>query len=130
MIGDNVKIGFAAEIKASIIEDDVTIGPQCFIADSKLEKNVYLGAQTRTSNHRLDKQTVKILVDERLHDTGRKKLGCLIGENSSLGVQVVTLPGRIITKNTTIGPKIIVEKNLAPGKYILKQQTLLVNQEN
>lgn len=124
VIGDNVRVGFASEIKASIIENNVTIGPQCFIGDSKLECNVYLGAQVRTSNHRLDKENIKVFIAHHKYETGKEKLGCLIGKNSSLGIQVVILPGRIIEKNTTVGPKILIEKNLPSGKYILKQQIL------
>lgn len=121
-ISNNVKLGFSTEIKNSIINENVTIGPQCFVADSKIESNAYLGAQVRTSNHRLDKKNVHVYIDGYLHDTGQDKLGCLIGENSALGVQVVILPGRIIAANTIYGPKILIEKNLPSGKYVLKQQ--------
>lgn len=123
-IGDNVNIGFATEIKNSIIRNNVSIGPQCFVADSKIEANAYLGAQVRTSNHRLDKRNVQVLADGQLQDSGREKLGCLIGENAALGVQVVILPGRVVAENTMIGPKIIVEKNLPTGSYTLKQSIL------
>lgn len=123
-ISNNVKLGFATEIKNSIIDENVTIGPQCFIADSKIEVNAYLGAQVRTSNHRLDKNNVHVFIDGYLYDTGKEKLGCLIGKNSALGVQVVVLPGRIIAENTIFGPKILIEKNLPSGKYVLKQQII------
>lgn len=121
-IGNHVKLGFSTEVKNSIIEDEVTIGPQSFIADSKIECGAYLGAQVRTSNHRLDQQNIKVVMDGQFIDTQKQKLGCLIGKGSKLGVQVVILPGRIIAEKTVIGPKILVEKNLASGKYILKQQ--------
>jgi bifunctional UDP-N-acetylglucosamine pyrophosphorylase/glucosamine-1-phosphate N-acetyltransferase len=121
-IGPGTRIGFAAEVKNSIIEDQVTIGPQCFVADSKIEKDSYLGAQVRTSNHRLDKENVKVLVDSEWIDTGLEKLGCLIGARSSLGIQVIVLPGRIIQPGTSFAPRITVEKNLPSGRYRLAQQ--------
>jgi bifunctional UDP-N-acetylglucosamine pyrophosphorylase/glucosamine-1-phosphate N-acetyltransferase len=121
-IGKGTRIGFATEIKGAIIQDRVTIGPQCFVADSKLEHDVYLGAQVRTSNHRLDKQNIKVLVEGEWVDTGREKLGCLIGAGSSLGIQVIVLPGRVIAPGSAFSPRITVEKNLPPGRYRLAQQ--------
>jgi len=121
-LGDGTRVGFGTEIKNAIIEDGVTIGPQCFVADSKIERNAYLGAQVRTSNHRLDKQTVKVLVEGELIDTGHEKLGCQIGARSALGIQVIVLPGRVIPPDSLIGPRITVERNLRPGRYRLAQQ--------
>jgi bifunctional UDP-N-acetylglucosamine pyrophosphorylase/glucosamine-1-phosphate N-acetyltransferase len=121
-VGCRSRIGFAAEIKNAIIEHDVMIGPQCFVADSKIETHAYLGAQVRTSNHRLDKQTVKVLIDDDWVDTGLEKLGCLIGARSSLGIQVIILPGRIIAPDSSFAPRITVEKNLPAGRYRLAQQ--------
>jgi len=121
-IGDGARIGFAAEVKNAIIEERVLIGPQCFVADSKLEREAYLGAQVRTSNHRLDGQTVKVVVDGEQHDTGLEKLGCHIGAEASLGIQVIILPGRIIAAGSTFGPRTTVEKNLPRGRYRLPQQ--------
>lgn len=120
-IGSGSRIGFAAEIKNALIGERVAIGPQCFVADSKIEDDVYLGAQVRTSNHRLDRQRVKVLCDGRLVDSGREKLGCLIGARSSIGIQAIILPGRIVAPDTLIGPRITVEKNLPPGRYRLRQ---------
>jgi UDP-N-acetylglucosamine diphosphorylase / glucose-1-phosphate thymidylyltransferase / UDP-N-acetylgalactosamine diphosphorylase / glucosamine-1-phosphate N-acetyltransferase / galactosamine-1-phosphate N-acetyltransferase len=120
-INDNVKVGFSTEIKNSIIENDVCIGPQCFVADSIIKQYAYLGAQVRTSNHRLDKKNISVIINEKLIDTGKEKLGCYIGENSSLGVQVVILPGRVVPENSLFGPKIIIEKNFSSGRYLLNQ---------
>ena len=121
-IGDGTRVGFATEIKNAIIEERVTIGPQCFVADSKIEREAYLGAQVRTSNHRLDKATVKVMVDGVAVDTGLKKLGCLIGARSSLGIQVIVLPGRVVAAGSIFAPRITIERNLPPGRYRAAQQ--------
>lgn len=121
-IGDGSRIGFATEIKNAIIEDRVTIGPQCFIADSKIECDAYLGAQVRTSNHRLDRRTVEVMIDGQRFDTGRYKLGCLVGARASLGIQVIILPGREIAPDSLFAPRTTVEKNLPAGRYRTGQQ--------
>lgn len=124
VISNSVKVGFATEIKNSVIESEVTIGPQCFIADSVVGEHAYLGAQVRTSNHRLDEQLVSVRIKEKTIITGCDKLGCYIGQRSRLGVQVVILPGRIIAPDTQLGPRIIVERNLASGNYSLRQELI------
>lgn len=102
IISNGVKIGFATEIKNAVIEAEATIGPQCFIADSVVANQAYLGAQVRTSNHRLDEQPVSVRTPEGIIATGCDKLGCYIGQRSRLGVQVIILPGRIISPNTQL----------------------------
>jgi bifunctional UDP-N-acetylglucosamine pyrophosphorylase/glucosamine-1-phosphate N-acetyltransferase len=121
-IGTGGRIGFAAEIKNSMIGERVAIGPQCFVADSKLEADAYLGAQVRTSNHRLDKRSVEVMVDGERVDTGMEKLGCLIGERAALGIQVIILPGREVAPDSLYAPRITIDKNLPAGRYRLGQQ--------
>lgn len=121
-IGDRCRIGFAAEIKNALLQEDVSIGPQCFVADSKVERGAYLGAQVRTSNHRLDRQTVHVIHDGTKVDTGLDKLGCLIGAGSSLGIQVIILPGRVVAQNSVFGPRITIERNLPSGRYRHEQR--------
>ena len=120
-IGDRVRIGFSAEVKASHIDHDVSIGPQCFVADSRIDDHAYLGAQVRTSNQRLDRQPIKAMVNGALISTGRDKLGCHIGQRSSLGVQVIILPGRTVAANAMFEPRVTVNRNLPAGRYRLVQ---------
>lgn len=122
LLGNEVRVGFATEIKNSVIETAATIGPQCFISDSVIGKEAYLGAQVRTSNHRLDGKTVNVRLGGEDIDTGCEKLGCYIGPGARLGVQVIILPGRYIAAESLIGPRITIERNLAKGKYTLKQE--------
>ena len=125
VIGDNVLIGFSTEVKNAIIEDEVMIGPLCFVADSVVRKKAFLGAMVRTSNFMLTKENVKVLYKEKLVDTGTDKLGAHIQEGASLGIGVIILPGRTVAQNTIIGPRVIVEKNLKPGRYLLKQELVI-----
>lgn len=122
VIGDGVLIGFSAEVKNAIIEDNASIGPLCFVADSVMRKGAFLGALVRTSNFMLEKKNVNVLDEGKLVNTGLEKLGACIGEYASLGVGVVILPGRTVAPKTVIGPKVIVEKNMESGTYLLKQE--------
>lgn len=120
-LGHGVRIGFATELKNALLADNVTIGPQCFVSDSKVDEGAYLGAQVRTSNQRLDKKSVSVVIEGQTIDSGREKLGCWIGARTSLGIQCIVLPGRIVPADSLFAPRIIIEKNLPPGCYRIKQ---------
>lgn len=120
-IHDNVKIGYGVEIKNSVIKANTIIGPLCYLGDSLIEENVYLGALVRTSNHRLDRAAVKTWNGWAYEDTGLEKLGAWIQGNTSLGVGVVILPGRIVPKRSIFSPNIVITKNYPPGVYKLTQ---------
>jgi len=121
-IGNGSRIGFATELKNAQLGERVSIGPQCFVADSRIDTGAYLGAQVRTSNHRLDGRTISVDYEGERRDTGRDKLGCWIGSDCALGIQVIVLPGRIVAAGSQIGPRITIEKNLPTGRYRLTQR--------
>lgn len=127
-LGRGCRIGFAAEIKTSVIGDEVAIGPQSYVGDSLVDDHAYLGAQVRTSNHRLDKRSVTALIDGQITDTGCEKLGCHIGRDAALGIHCIILPGRSIASGAIVGPGIIIEKNLSAGRYRLAQNIIGDNQ--
>lgn len=117
IIGSDVSIGFSTEVKQASISDRVSIGPMCFVADSVVESDAYLGALVRTSNQRLDRKPIAVIHDGKLLETGTGKLGCKIGANANIGIQVIILPGREIAKGSTFEPRITVTKNHPSGHY-------------
>ena len=127
VLEDGVKLGYCTEIKNSWIGPKCSIGPLCFVSDSVLEAEVYLGAMVRTSNERLDRKPIAIVEQGCKVATGLTKLGCKIGKGSSLGIQVIVLPGRLIAPGTTYEPRTTVTRNLPPGRYRVAQNLELVN---
>jgi len=91
-IGDNCHIG-KPEIKASIILDNTNIGHHSYVGDSIIGKNCNLGAGATTANLRFDKKNVKITYHGKRIDSGRKKLGAIVGDNVELGINCSIMPG-------------------------------------
>lgn len=121
IIGDDVRIGFTVEVKQALLGDRVSIGPMCFVADSRVDDDAYLGAMVRTSNQRLDRASIDVRENDRTVSTGMDKLGCWIGAGSTLGIQVIILPGRVIAAGSSFEPRITVSRNLPAGQYRLQQ---------
>lgn len=123
-IGRNVRIGNACEIKNSIIMDGVHIGHLSYVGDSIIGENCNLGAGTITANYRLDAGTVKMMVKDRLVDTGRTKLGAVLGDNVKTGINALLMPGVKIGNNCWIGPNVIVHRDLPLNTAVFLKQSL------
>jgi bifunctional UDP-N-acetylglucosamine pyrophosphorylase/glucosamine-1-phosphate N-acetyltransferase len=114
---DGVRSGFASELKQVLVGEGVMIGPLCFVSDSKLDAGAYLGALVRTSNDRLDHAEIMVRQGNRDVPTGLHKLGCWIGEGTALGIQVIILPGRVVSPHSLFEPRITISRNFPPGRY-------------
>ncbi|ACL11660.1 Glucose-1-phosphate thymidylyltransferase [Desulfurococcus amylolyticus 1221n] len=107
------KIGFSVEVKESIILENVHASHLTYIGDSIVCENVNLGAGTITANLRFDEATVKMLIKDHVEDTGRKKMGAVIGANVKTGVNVSLMPGVKIGSDTWIMPGSVVYRDVA-----------------
>ncbi len=108
ILGDNVYIGHCVEIKNAIVFNDTRVPHLSYVGDSILGNNVNLGGGAKTANFRLDKKNVFIKTDEEKIETGLQKLGAIVGDDVSVGLNVVLNPGTIIGKNSSIYPLVSV----------------------
>ncbi|MEM3566446.1 MAG: sugar phosphate nucleotidyltransferase [Candidatus Bathyarchaeia archaeon] len=123
-IGKNVRIGNACEIKNSIIMDGVHIGHLSYVGDSIIGENCNLGAGTITANYRLDAGTIKMMVKDKLVDTGRTKLGAVLGDNVKTGINALLMPGVKVGNNCWIGPNVVVHRDLPPNTAVFLKQNI------
>lgn len=123
-VGDDCKIGSAVEVKNSIIMDRANVPHLSYIGDSIIGKNCNIGAGTLVGNLRLDEKNVKMRIRKELKDTGRKKFGCVIGDNVKIGLNVMINAGRKIGSSSLIGPGVIVYEDVPKNSFILQKQEL------
>jgi len=123
-IGKRVRIGNACEIKNSIIMDGVHIGHLSYVGDSIVGENCNLGAGTITANYRLDAGTIKMMVKDKLVDSGRTKLGAVLGDNVKTGINALFMPGVKVGNNCWIGPNVIVHRDVPPNTVVFLKQSL------
>ncbi|MBD3229944.1 MAG: NTP transferase domain-containing protein [Candidatus Lokiarchaeota archaeon] len=122
-IGNNIRIGNACEIKGSIIMDNTNVSHLSYVGDSIIGENCNLGAGTITANLRFDKKHIKMRVKKRIVNTGRKKLGMILGDNVQTGIGTTLLPGIKVGNNSVIGPNINIWNDIPPhSKVILKEK--------
>jgi carbonic anhydrase/acetyltransferase-like protein (isoleucine patch superfamily) len=107
-IGANCYVGNGAEVKNSIIYNNTYISRQCYVGDSIIGTHVTLGAGTCTENHRHDGRHHMSMIQGKSIDTGRLKLGAILGDGVRTGV------------NTSIeaGVKIGIARTTRAGSYV------------
>ncbi len=114
-IGDNCVVGNASEVKNSILMRGTHVGHLSYVGDSILGENVNLGASTITANLRHDNKTVKSMLKGQLLDTGRRKLGAIIGDNVHTGIHTTIYPGRKIWPGQNTLPGEVVKRDIEAG---------------
>jgi len=123
-IGKKVRIGNACEIKNSIIMDHAHIGHLSYVGDSILGENCNLGAGTITANYRLDGGTIKMVVKDRVVDSGRAKLGAVLGDGVKAGINALFMPGVKVGCNSWVGPNVVVHRDVGADTVVLLKQNL------
>ena len=112
-IGKNVRVGNAVEIKNSIIMDETHVGHLSYVGDSVLCERCNLGAGTITANYRLDAGNVKMAIKGKIVDSGRRKLGVILGDDVKTGIGSLFMPGVKVGVKTWVGPNYLVHRDLA-----------------
>jgi len=123
-IGKGVRIGNACEIKNSVIMDGTHIGHLSYVGDCIMGENCNLGAGTITANYRLDGGTVKMTVKGESVDSGRRKLGAVLGDNVKTGINALLMPGVKVGCNSWVGPNVVVYRDLPANTMVLLKQNL------
>jgi UDP-N-acetylglucosamine diphosphorylase/glucosamine-1-phosphate N-acetyltransferase len=113
-IGDNCHIGASVEVKNSIIMNGSKVPHHNYVGDSVIGEQCNLGAGTKIANLRLDKKNIKVAGI----DTGRRKLGAILGDHVETGINASINVGTIIGDNTFIGPGAVANGIIKPDSKV------------
>lgn len=120
-IGNHVSIGSATEIKGSIIMDWTHVGHFTYIGDSIIGVNCNFGAGTQVANLRHDNTNIKVKIDGKIVDSGRRKLGTIMGDNVHTGINSMLNVGSTIESNSNILPGELVMSDHKSERYTKKE---------
>ncbi len=104
IVGKSAVVGNSTELKNSILYDCVQAPHYNYIGDSILGYKAHTGAGVILSNVKADKSSVVIRGENFEIQTGRKKLGAILGDFAEIGCGIVLNPGTVICKNATVQP--------------------------
>jgi UDP-N-acetylglucosamine diphosphorylase/glucosamine-1-phosphate N-acetyltransferase len=106
------------EVKASILLRGAKAPHLNYVGDSILGEEVNLGAGTITANLRFDHANVKVVLKGRRVDSGRNKLGAIMGDYAQTGINVSLFPGVRVGAYSWIHPGARVERDVPDCTYL------------
>jgi bifunctional UDP-N-acetylglucosamine pyrophosphorylase/glucosamine-1-phosphate N-acetyltransferase len=123
-IGKNCSIGPGTTVKSSILLDNVHAKHLTYIGDSVIGENVNFGSGTQIANYRFDAGPINVHTERGWANSGKTKLGTVVGDNTKFGVLSCTMPGKLIGANCWIGSGVIVKENIASNTHVNVTQSL------
>ena len=121
IIGEGAVVGNSTELKNVILFDSVEVPHYNYVGDSILGYKAHMGAGSITSNVRADKGLVKIHTEDGDLETGRKKVGAMLGDHAEIGCGPVLNPGTVIGRNSNVYP-------LSSVRICVKENSIYKNQ--
>ena len=127
LVGENCVVGNSVELKNVILFDNVQTPHYHYVGDSILGYRSHMGAGSITSNVKSDKTPVVIRCGEEQMDTGRKKVGAMLGDYVEVGCNSVLNPGTVIGRGSHVYPLSSV-RGTVPANSIFKDPAHIVPQ--
>ena len=119
LVGDNCVVGNSTELKNVILFDNVQVPHYNYVGDSILGYKAHMGAGSITSNVKSDKLPVVIKDGRSQIETGRKKVGAMLGDRVEVGCNSVLNPGTVLGRDTNVYPTSCV-RGVVPPQSIWK----------
>lgn len=123
-VGKNCHVGDSTTLKNSILFDKVNAKHLSYIGDSIIGEGVNFGASTQVANYRFDAGNINVQTEKGWVNSGRNKLGVIVGDNTKFGVLSCTMPGKIIGENCWISSNVTVNRNIASNIMVFVKQEL------
>ena len=119
IVGKGAVVGNSCELKNCVLFDGVQVPHFNYVGDSILGYKSHMGAGAVTSNVKSDKTPVAVKAPDETIETGRKKLGAILGDNVEVGCNSVLCPGTIIGRSSNVYPLSRV-RGVVPAGSIFK----------
>ncbi|HEX7859729.1 MAG TPA: DapH/DapD/GlmU-related protein [Verrucomicrobiae bacterium] len=121
IIGDECVIGNSCEFKNAMLFNNCQVPHFSYVGDSIFGYKAHLGAGVKISNVKLVPGNVTVEKDGVPLDTGLRKFGVLLGDNTDIGCNSVINPGSIIGKGSVIYPN-TSWRGILPANMIVKNR--------
>ncbi len=128
LVGDNCVVGNSTELKNVILFDNVQVPHFNYVGDSILGYKAHMGAGSVTSNVKSDKLLVVVKDGGEKQETGRKKVGAMLGDRVEIGCNSVLNPGSVIGRDSNVYPVSCV-RGTVPANSIYKDKNDIVSKQ-
>lgn len=129
LVGAGAVVGNSVELKNCILFDGVQVPHFNYVGDSVLGYRSHMGAGAVTSNVKSDKTAVCVRYGGETIETGRKKLGAMLGDFVEVGCNSVLNPGTVIGSHSNVYPLSSV-RGYVPENSIYKTREQVVPKQS
>ncbi|MFP3870101.1 MAG: hypothetical protein ACLFVT_04360 [Syntrophobacteria bacterium] len=120
LVGDRCVVGHTTEMKHAVMLDDAKAGHFAYIGDSILGNRVNLGAGTKLANLKMVDTPVTVQFEGTRYDTGLRKFGAIIGDDSETGCNAVTNPGTLLGRRCVVCPAVSVKSGYFTDRSVIR----------
>ena len=124
LVGAHCVVGNSVELKNVILFDNVQTPHSNYAGDSILGYKSHMGAGSITSNVKSDKTLVVVKGEENM-ETGRKKMGAILGDFVEVGCNSVLNPGTVLGRRSSVYPTSCV-RGVVPADSIYKDKDHII----
>ena len=125
LVGEDAVVGNSTELKNVILFDNVQVPHYNYVGDSILGYKSHMGAGSITSNVKSDKLLVVIKDGTSQIETGRKKVGAMLGDRVEVGCNSVLNPGTVIGPDSNVYPTSCV-RGVIPANHVYKDKDHII----
>jgi len=118
IIGDNCIVGNSCEVKNSFFFNHAVAPHFNYVGDSILGYKAHLGAGVKISNFKLTPGNISVEIRGKRLDTGLRKFGALVGDETDIGCNTVLNPGSIIGRGSVLYPNTNWRGVLEPNSIV------------
>lgn len=118
IVGNDSVVGNSAELKNVIIFNNCEVPHYNYVGDSILGFHAHMGAGSITSNIKADRKNI-LIKGKETYETGRRKIGAILGDWVEVGCNAVLNPGTIVGQRSMIYPTTCV-RGVIPSDTIVK----------
>ena len=128
IVGKKTVVGNSVELKNVVLFDNCEVPHFNYVGDSVLGFHAHMGAGSVTSNVKADRLNVVVKAADEQMETGRRKIGAMLGDWAEIGCNAVLNPGTIVGRHSNVYPTTCA-RGVIPENSILKDDKTLVSKE-
>ncbi len=118
VVENNCHVG-SSELKNTILMSNSNAPHFNYVGDSVICEDVNLGAGAITANLRFDNQIVFVSMKGKSVSSGKRKLGCVIGSGTKIGINVSITCGMLVGSDCKVYPRVFIMENV-PDNSVVK----------
>jgi bifunctional UDP-N-acetylglucosamine pyrophosphorylase/glucosamine-1-phosphate N-acetyltransferase len=125
---DGVRIGYAVEMRNSMVFERVNVGRMTYLADSIIGADTCIEAGAQLWNWRPGSEPLYLKQDKEEVQIPLRKFGVIVGDNVVIGVNASIYPATRIGENSVISAGCVVQEDIPPRSNVLLKQKLEIKE--